>query len=137
MRKGDIAAVVFITSKPVDAFVRGRWEPRFKFPSVTYDSRFEDYYLPVALEASHYPALISRESGFPLFLSQRYLRRTTGRPTRTAISALRALSTIFVVGLIGCRRRALTGIGKPSTLVRPCPVSPVFRPRKNGFEPRG
>ena len=27
MRKGEIAAVVFITSKPVDAFVRGRWSP--------------------------------------------------------------------------------------------------------------
>jgi hypothetical protein len=27
MRKGKMAAVVFITSKPVDAFVRGRWEP--------------------------------------------------------------------------------------------------------------
>ena len=31
MRKGDMAGVVFITSKPVDAFVRGRWEPGFKF----------------------------------------------------------------------------------------------------------
>jgi TRAP-type uncharacterized transport system substrate-binding protein len=59
MRKGDMAAVVFITSKPVDAFVRGRWEPGFKFLSVSYDSRFEDYYLPAALEASDYPALIS------------------------------------------------------------------------------
>jgi TRAP-type uncharacterized transport system substrate-binding protein len=31
MRKGEMAAVVFITSKPVDAFVKGRWEPGFKF----------------------------------------------------------------------------------------------------------
>src|SRR5437588_6820489 len=31
MRKGDIAAIVFITSKPVDAFVRGRWDPGYKF----------------------------------------------------------------------------------------------------------
>src|SRR3954471_12147076 len=31
MRKGEMAAVVFITSKPVDAFVRGRFEPGFKF----------------------------------------------------------------------------------------------------------
>jgi TRAP-type uncharacterized transport system substrate-binding protein len=30
MRKGEMAAVVFITSKPVDAFVRGRWEAGFK-----------------------------------------------------------------------------------------------------------
>ena len=58
MRKGDMAAVVFITSKPVDAFLRGQWEPGFKFLPVTYDSKFEDYYLPAALEAADYPALI-------------------------------------------------------------------------------
>jgi TRAP-type uncharacterized transport system substrate-binding protein len=28
MRKGEMAAVVFITSKPIDAFVRGRWDAR-------------------------------------------------------------------------------------------------------------
>jgi TRAP-type uncharacterized transport system substrate-binding protein len=58
MRKGDMAAVVFITSKPVDAFLRGQWEPGFKFLPVTYDSKFEDYYLPAVLEAAEYPALI-------------------------------------------------------------------------------
>jgi TRAP-type uncharacterized transport system substrate-binding protein len=58
MRKGEIAAVFFITSKPVDAFVRGRWEPGFKFLPVPYESKFEDYYLPAALEASDYPNLI-------------------------------------------------------------------------------
>lgn len=58
MRKGDIAAVVFITSKPVEPFVRGRWEPGFKFLPVPYESRLEDYYLPASLEASDYPSLI-------------------------------------------------------------------------------
>jgi TRAP-type uncharacterized transport system substrate-binding protein len=58
MRKGDIAAVVFITTKPIDAFVRGQWEAGFKFLPVTYDSRFEDYYLPAYLETSDYPALV-------------------------------------------------------------------------------
>jgi TRAP-type uncharacterized transport system substrate-binding protein len=58
MRKGEMAAVVFITSKPVDAFVRGRWEPGFKFLSVPYDSKFEDYYLPAALDATDYSNLI-------------------------------------------------------------------------------
>ena len=58
MRKGEMAAVVFITSKPVDAFVRGRFEPGFKFLPVAYDSRFEDYYLPAVLEAGEYPGLI-------------------------------------------------------------------------------
>jgi TRAP-type uncharacterized transport system substrate-binding protein len=58
MRKGDMAAVVFITSKPVDAFLRGQWEPGFKLLPVIYDSKFEDYYLPATLEAADYPMLI-------------------------------------------------------------------------------
>ena len=60
MRKGEngMAAVIFITSKPVDAFLRGQWEEGFKFLPVAYDRRFEDYYLPAALEAAEYPALI-------------------------------------------------------------------------------
>ncbi|MGO4404389.1 TAXI family TRAP transporter solute-binding subunit [Bosea sp. RAF48] len=60
MRKGEIAGVVFITSKPVDAFVRGRFEPGFKFLPVKYDSKFEDYYLPAVLEANEYPGLIKQ-----------------------------------------------------------------------------
>jgi hypothetical protein len=58
MRKGEMAAVVFITSKPVDAFLRGQWDEGFKFLPVTYDGRFDDYYLPASLEAAEYPALI-------------------------------------------------------------------------------
>ncbi|WP_245322180.1 C4-dicarboxylate ABC transporter substrate-binding protein [Bradyrhizobium sp. LTSPM299] len=58
MRKGEIAAVVFITSKPVDAFLRGRWDPGFKFLPVPYGSKLEDYYLPAALDATDYPNLI-------------------------------------------------------------------------------
>ena len=60
MRKGDMAAVVFITSKPVDAFVRGRWEPGFKFLPLPYESKFEDYYLPASLDATDYPNLIKQ-----------------------------------------------------------------------------
>jgi TRAP-type uncharacterized transport system substrate-binding protein len=60
MRKGEMAAVFFITSKPVDAFVRGRWEPGFKFLPVNYEGKFEDYYLPAVLEASDYPNLIKQ-----------------------------------------------------------------------------
>ena len=58
MRKGEIAAVVFVTTKPVDAFLRGQWGPGFKFLPVTYEGKFEDYYLPAFLEAADYPALI-------------------------------------------------------------------------------
>ena len=60
MRQGEIAAVVFISSKPVDAFVRGRWDAGFKFLPVTYERKFEDYYLPSVLEPSDYPNLIKQ-----------------------------------------------------------------------------
>ena len=59
MRQGNMSAVVFVTSKPVDAFMRGRWEAGYKFLPVPYDARFEDYYLPAFLGESDYPALIS------------------------------------------------------------------------------
>jgi len=58
LRKGEIAAVVFITSKPVDAFLRGHWDPGFKFLPVAYESKLEDYYLPATLDATDYPGLI-------------------------------------------------------------------------------
>jgi hypothetical protein len=58
MRKGEggIAAVVFVTSKPVDAFLRGRWEPGFKFLPVEIDDA--DLYIPSVLTSRDYPQLI-------------------------------------------------------------------------------
>src|SRR6516165_12561522 len=62
MRKGEngMAAVVFITGKPVDAFVKGRFDPGFKFLPVPYDSKLEDYYLPSTLDAPDYHNLIKQ-----------------------------------------------------------------------------
>jgi TRAP-type uncharacterized transport system substrate-binding protein len=58
MKAGDggVAAVVFITSKPIDAFVRGKWPPGFKFLPVPF-ADFE-FYLPSTLSSSDYPDLI-------------------------------------------------------------------------------
>jgi TRAP-type uncharacterized transport system substrate-binding protein len=61
MRRGEIAGVVFVTSKPVDAFVKGKWEQGFKFLAVEYGSKFEDYYLPSYLEPTDYPNLIGKD----------------------------------------------------------------------------
>jgi TRAP-type uncharacterized transport system substrate-binding protein len=55
--QGDMAAVVFITSKPIDAFARAKWEPGFKFlPVPLGDSAF---YLPSTLTSNDYPQIIS------------------------------------------------------------------------------
>ena len=59
MRRGEIAAIVFVTSKPVDAFARRKWEEGFKFLPVEYGPKFADYYLPSYLEPTDYPFLVS------------------------------------------------------------------------------
>jgi TRAP-type uncharacterized transport system substrate-binding protein len=60
LKRGEIAGVVFVTSKPVDAFVKGKWEQGFKFLAVEYSSKFEDYYLPSYLEPADYPNLVAK-----------------------------------------------------------------------------
>src|SRR5882724_9537619 len=60
MKRGEISAVVFVTSKPVDAFLKGRWDPGFKFVAVEYDAKFEDYYLPSSIDATDYPSLVPK-----------------------------------------------------------------------------
>ena len=60
LRRGEIAGVVFVTSKPVDAFVKRKWEEGFKFLPVDYDVKFEDYYLPSYLDSNDYPNLIAK-----------------------------------------------------------------------------
>jgi len=58
MRRGEVAGVVFITSKPIDAFLKGKWDDGFKFLPVEYGANFDDYYLPSTLDAKDYPNLI-------------------------------------------------------------------------------
>src|SRR5450755_3115181 len=61
MKRGEISAVVFITSKPVDAFVKGKWDEGFKFLPVDYGPKLQDYYIPSSLEPADYPNLIAKE----------------------------------------------------------------------------
>jgi TRAP-type uncharacterized transport system substrate-binding protein len=60
MRRGEIAAVVFVTTKPVDAFVKGKWDEGFKFLPVEHGAKFEDYYLASQLDSNDYPNLIPK-----------------------------------------------------------------------------
>lgn len=61
MKRGEIDGVVFVTTKPVDAFAKGKWEEGFKFLPVEYGPKFADYYLPSYLEPADYPNLIGKE----------------------------------------------------------------------------
>jgi len=65
LKRGEIAGVVFVTSKPVDAFARGKWEDGFKFLPVEFGPKFEDYYLSTSLEATDYPNLIAKGQRIP------------------------------------------------------------------------
>src|SRR4051795_10943401 len=89
LKAGEMAAVVFVTSKPVDAFLKGRWEPGYKFLPVEYDSKFEDYYLPSKLEPANYPSLIPEGSqistiAVPTFLAAYNWPRGSDRYRRMA-----------------------------------------------------
>ena len=61
MRRGEMTAVVFVTSKPVDAFVKRKWDDGFKFLPVEYGQKFADYYVPASLEPTDYPNLIAKD----------------------------------------------------------------------------
>ena len=52
------AAVVFVSSKPLDPFVKRKWPDGFKFLPVPLTEKLEEYYLPAQLEAADYPGLI-------------------------------------------------------------------------------
>ena len=89
MRKGgDMAAVVFVTSKPVDAFARSNWDPGFKFLPVPYDTRFEDHYLPTSLSTADYPQLIKGDQvqtiAVPTILAAYNWPRSTERYRRVS-----------------------------------------------------
>lgn len=59
MTKGDeIAAVVFVSSKPLEAFGTKKWPEGFHFLPVPYTAKLGEYYLPSFLTNSDYPELI-------------------------------------------------------------------------------
>jgi len=58
MKTGEIAAVVFVTSKPVDLFSRGKFDSGYKFLPVPFEG-LEDLYLPSTLTSADYPQLVA------------------------------------------------------------------------------
>jgi TRAP-type uncharacterized transport system substrate-binding protein len=81
MKRGEIAAVVFVTSKPVDAFVKGKWEEDYKFLPVEFGPKFEDYYLATSLESSDYPNLIAKGERIPTISVPTILAAFNWRPS--------------------------------------------------------
>jgi TRAP-type uncharacterized transport system substrate-binding protein len=89
LKRGEIAAVVFVTTKPVDAFAKGKWEEGFKFLPVEYGPKFADYYSPAYLEPADYPNLIAKDQriatiSVPTILASFNWRADTPRYRRVA-----------------------------------------------------
>jgi TRAP-type uncharacterized transport system substrate-binding protein len=80
MKRGEIAGVVFVTSKPVDAFAKGKWDEGFKFLPVEFGPKFEDYYLSSALESTDYPNLIAKGERVPTISVPTVLASYNWRP---------------------------------------------------------
>jgi TRAP-type uncharacterized transport system substrate-binding protein len=80
MKRGEIAGVVFVTSKPVDAFAKGKWEEGFKFLPVEFGPKFADYYLPTTLESTDYPNLIAKGERIPTISVATILASFNWRP---------------------------------------------------------
>jgi TRAP-type uncharacterized transport system substrate-binding protein len=59
VKSDKYAAVVFVSSRPLDPFVKRKWPAGFKFLPVPLTEKLEEYYLPAQLEASDYPGLIA------------------------------------------------------------------------------
>jgi TRAP-type uncharacterized transport system substrate-binding protein len=58
LRSDQYAAVVFVSSKPLDPFVKQKWPEGFKFLPVPLTQKIEEFYIPAQLEAIDYPGLI-------------------------------------------------------------------------------
>ncbi len=58
--RGDYAAVVLLSSKPLDAFVAKKWPAGFHFLPVPYSFKLGQYYMPSALKSRDYPNLIAK-----------------------------------------------------------------------------
>ena len=58
-KSDKFAAVVFVSAKPLDPFVRRKWPEGFRFLPVPLTEKLEEYYLPAQLEARDYPGLIA------------------------------------------------------------------------------
>ncbi|MGE0223192.1 MAG: TAXI family TRAP transporter solute-binding subunit [Acetobacteraceae bacterium] len=89
MRRGsdDMAAVVFVTAKPVDAFARSEWPEGFKFLPAKVTG--VEYYNPAVLTSRDYPRLIPEGTtietvSVPTILASYNWQRTSDRYRRVA-----------------------------------------------------
>lgn len=52
------AATVWVSSKPLDPFIKRKWPEGFKFLPVPLNEKLQEYYLPAQLDPADYPGLV-------------------------------------------------------------------------------
>lgn len=61
----EIAAVVYVTGKPVNTLHNAKWPKGFRLLPVNYSTKLTDHYLPTSLSSKDYPGLISEGGRVP------------------------------------------------------------------------
>ena len=126
LKRGEIAAVVFVTTKPVDAFVKGKWEARIQIPAGRISVRsLPTTTCPRISSQPTIPISSPRTSGSRRSRFRRSWPRSTGVPIRLVIVAWRDLLTSFSATSTGCARPASTRNGRTSIFRHPLPASSV------------
>ncbi|MGY3450076.1 TAXI family TRAP transporter solute-binding subunit [Bradyrhizobium sp. USDA 4353] len=62
LHKGEIAAMVYVASKPGEVFAGKKADPGFHFVPVPYTQQFSDFYYPTSIKAEHYPGLVAADT---------------------------------------------------------------------------
>lgn len=62
LHKREIAAMVYVASKPGELFSGMKADPGYHFVPVPYTNKFQDFYYPTTIKAESYPGLLSSEA---------------------------------------------------------------------------
>ncbi|WP_315753264.1 MULTISPECIES: TAXI family TRAP transporter solute-binding subunit [unclassified Bradyrhizobium] len=62
LHKGEIAAMVYVASKPGELFSGKKADPGFHFVPVPYTQQFSDFYYPTSIKADTYPGLVAPDT---------------------------------------------------------------------------
>ncbi|MGJ4993632.1 TAXI family TRAP transporter solute-binding subunit [Bradyrhizobium sp. HKCCYLS3077] len=62
LHKGEIAAMVYVASKPGELFSGKKSDPGFHFVPVPYTQQFADFYYPTSIKAETYPGLVAPDT---------------------------------------------------------------------------
>jgi hypothetical protein len=127
----DMEAVVFITSKPIDAFQKGNWPDGFKFLPVPFQDF--SFYLPATLSSNDYPQLIPQAKRYRRSLCRPSWRPIIGPRDPTATSGSRDWSSACSASSTPYKGPVSIPNGRTSLSMRRFPAFCAFLRRRSGW----